>query len=446
MSASIRASVTACAFTLALLVPLGAVSAQDGSPPGEVPVDRIVAVVGNQPILWTDVLAAINTLQSQGQQVPTDSAELSRLSRRVLDQLIDEELLIQKAAAESIFVEDADVMPDVERTIRDVRARFQTEEEYRRQLAEAGFGTPAEYRSWLAERQRRAQIQRELFQQLQREGRLPPVPVTDTDISSFFEANRERLPQLPATVTFRQIVIAPRADSASRTAALAKAESLLVEIRRGGDFEQVAKRESMDPTTKELGGDLGWNRRGRMVPEFDRVMFSLSPGQVSPVFSTSFGFHIVKVDRVQPGEVKARHILIRPEVDSVDIEATRRLADSVAAAWRAGGSYDSLVARHHDPAEERIIPQAFARDSLPESYQTAIATKSVNEITDPFTIQSQQTGVPKFVVLQLTSVEPARTASLTDLRQRIRDQLSQERATRRLLDNLRRETFVSVRL
>ncbi|HJR63825.1 MAG TPA: peptidylprolyl isomerase [Gemmatimonadaceae bacterium] len=445
MRARLKRSAASWAAALALAAP-AAVPAQDGAASSEIPVDRIVAVVGNQPILWTDVLAALNMARSQGQELPTDSAELARFSRRVLDQLIDEELLVQKAAAESIFVDEADVAQDVDRTVRDVRSRFQSEDEYRRQLAEAGFGTPGEYRSWLIDRQRRAQLQQELFQQLRRDGKLPPVPVTDADVQRYFEANSERLPKLPATVTFRQIVIAPRADSASRAAARAKAESLLVEIRRGGDFEQIAKRESMDPGTKDLGGDLGWNRRGRMVPEFERVMFSLSPGQVSPVFVTSFGYHILRVDRVQPGEVKARHILIRPEVDSVDIAATRVLADSVAAAWKAGASYDSLVARYHDPAEERIIPQPFARDSLPESYQTAIAEKRVNEITDPFTIQSQQTGVPKFVVLQLTSVEPARTASLNDLRQRIRDQLSQERSTRRLLDNLRRETFVSVRL
>ena len=70
--------------------------------------------------------------------------------------------------------------------------------------------------------------------------------------------------------------------------------------------------------TKELGGDLGWNRRGRMVPEFDRMMFALNPGIISPVIETAFGFHIIRVDRVQPAEVKARHILIRPTVDTSD--------------------------------------------------------------------------------------------------------------------------------
>jgi peptidyl-prolyl cis-trans isomerase SurA len=76
----------------------------------------------------------------------------------------------------------------------------------------------------------------------------------------------------------------------------------------------------MDPGTKQLGGDLGWNRRGGgLVPEFEQMMFALRPGDVSPVIKTAFGYHIIKVDRVQSAEVKARHILISPVIDSADV-------------------------------------------------------------------------------------------------------------------------------
>ena len=63
---------------------------------------------------------------------------------------------------------------------------------------------------------------------------------------------------------------------------------------------------------RQQGGDLGWNRRGPMVPEFDRVMFALNPGVLSPSWRP-FGYHIIRVDRVQPAEVKARHILHPPD-------------------------------------------------------------------------------------------------------------------------------------
>jgi peptidyl-prolyl cis-trans isomerase SurA len=258
------------------------------------------------------------------------------------------------------------------------------------------------------------------------------------------------VPRLPATVTFRQIVVPVKPSAAAREVARVKAESLLVEIRRGGDFEQIAKRESMDPASRETGGDLGWRRRGGgsegLVPEFEYVIFRMGPGQVSPVFETSFGFHIAKVDRVQPAEVKARHILIRPALDSADVAAARLRADSVAAAWRGGVSFDSLVAKYHDPIEERIIPNPFPRTQLPEPYQKAVEGRQTSDIVDPFEIDDAAREVPKFVVLQLTSVEPEREPSLAEFRQQIREQLAQQKAVRRLFDNLRQGTFVSVRI
>ena len=70
-----------------------------------------------------------------------------------------------------------------------------------------------------------------------------------------------------------------------------------------------------------------------MVPEFERWMFAQRPGSMSAVVETVHGFHIIRVDRVQPGEVKSRHILIRPEIDSADVERARVEADSVAKLW-----------------------------------------------------------------------------------------------------------------
>ena len=103
--------------------------------------------------------------------------------------------------------------------------------------------------------------------------------VTEEEVTAAFEHSRADLQKRPATVTFRQIIVSPKASPAAKAKAKARADSLLAEIRKGGDFEQIAKRESMDPGTKQLGGDLGWNRRGSgLVPEFEGMMFALRPG------------------------------------------------------------------------------------------------------------------------------------------------------------------------
>ena len=269
--------------------------------------------------------------------------------------------------------------------------------------------------------------------------------VSEAEINEAFEKNKGTLQSAPATVTFRQVVVAPKASSAAKARAKAKADSLLVEIRKGGDFELIAKRESMDEGSKPQGGDLGWNRRGAMAPEFERVMFALPPGSVSNVVETAFGYHIIKVDRVQAGEVKARHILISPKIDSTDIAAARAEAQLVATQLRNGAAFDSIVAKHHDPAEEKGILQPFVRDSLPASYSTALAGKKAGDVTDPFELASPR-GISKWAVVQLVTVNEAGQFDEADIKDRIRSQLMAEKATRSLLDDLRKQTFVSIRL
>ena len=439
------------AITLLLVASAAAVGAQ-ASPapqleprPAELNVDRIVAVVGDQTVLFSDVLEYINQRRAQGMAIPTDSAGQIELMRQVTNELVNEELLVQQAALDSIVVTDAEVSLAVQQQLDRVRGQFKSESEYRAELVKAGFGTPDEYRRTLTEDIRRAQMQQRLFDKLRRDGRLPPVAVSEAEITAAFEANRASLPRRPAQIAWRQIIVAPKPAPAAVRAARLKTDSLLAEIRGGGDFEQVARRESMDPASRELGGDLGWSRRGRTVPAFERVMFALPPGQVSPVFETEYGWHILRVDRVQPAEVKARHILIRPVIDSADVARARLEADSVAAAWKAGASYDSLIARHHDPLEDRVIP-LFDRAQLPPSYATAMEGKVANDIVGPFPIEYVGRGVNKFVVLQVTESVEGGEFTIADYRDRLREQLSQERAFARLMEVLREETYVSIRL
>jgi peptidyl-prolyl cis-trans isomerase SurA len=420
-------------------------AAAPATPGQRVPLDQVVGVVGTHPITWYDLQERVNVLRQEGREIPSDSAGFLAFAQTVLNQMIDEEVLVQKAKELKVEVPDVDLANSVDRQFKQIRDRFSSESEFRAQLQRAGLGTPEEYRRFLTEQLRRDELQRRVIDKLRQDGKLVQVSVSDADVSEAFERNKSRLPRKEPTVTFRQIVMATQPSAEAKALARAKAESLLAEVRRGGDFESIAKRESMDPS-KDVGGDLGWARRGQMVPAFEWWLFTLPPGQVSPVVETPFGFHIIRVDRVQPGEVKSRHILIRPTIDSADIARGRSLADSVAAAWRRGTSFDSLARQHHDYAskEETSLLTPFPRPQLPESYQEALRDVKAGEVV-VFPIAGP-TGAPKNVVLQLQSAAEGGEFTLADMRERIRDQLRQENSIRRLLDSLRRQTYVSVRL
>ena len=408
------------------------------------PIDRVVAIVGDQPLLWSDVLTAINQRRAQGMQLPADSAAQQALARQVLGDLVDEEILVQKAKEMKLEVTDADITAGADRQIKQAHSQFGSDEEYRNELRKAGLGTPEEYRKALIEQYRRQNLQQKAFAELRKQAK--PVNVSEEEITAAFEKSRADLQKRPATVTFRQIVVAPHASAAAKAKAKARANSLLAEIKKGGDFEQIAKRESMDPGTKQLGGDLGWNRRGSgLVPEFEAMMFALRPGEVSPVIETAFGYHIIRVDRVQSAEVKARHILIAPVIDSADLAAAKVEADSVAAQWRRGVSYDTLVAKHHDATEEKGVLQPYPRDSLPASYSAALAGAKAGDITNPFQLANPR-GQPKFAVLQVVTATDAGEYNQNEIRDQIRAQLSEERSIRQLLDELRKKTYVSLRM
>ena len=411
-----------------------------------VKLNYVVAVVGTKAITWYDVLEVINQRRAKGLQVPPDSASQMELARSVANDLVDEEVLIQRAVRDSVTVPQEEVAARVDEQVRALRRQFRSDAELEAALRTEGFGTLEDYRRAIAEQVRRAGLQQQVLAKMRSEGLVVPVAVSDAEVQKAYDDNKAELGRRPASVTFRQIIMSPKPSEAARARARAKAESLLVELRGGADFSQVAKRESHDPSNKDTGGVLGWNPRGVMVPEFDRWMFALPPGQLSPVVETSFGYHIILVDRVQPAEVKARHILIRAAVDSADIARTRATADSITAAWRAGASFDSLAAKYHDPAEFKSILDPFPRSELPPSYQTAFEGKAANEILDPFTIDDPRTQVPKFVVAQLVTVNEGGEQTLEELRPRIRAQLGQERAVRRLLDRLREDTYIAIRI
>lgn len=411
--------------------------------PSTIPVDRVVAVVGDQVILWSDVMNSINQQRAGGLQLPPDSAGQAALAKDALSALVDEEILVQKAHLLKVDVTPDEVNRSVDDQVKRVRSQFQTEDEYKNELKSAGFGTPEEYRRTLYEQFYRRALQQRVFEELRKTavGR----NVSEAEINEAFEKNKTALQSAPATVTFRQIVVAPKPSAEAKKKAKTKADSLLVELKKGGDFEQIAKRESMDPGSKAQGGDLGWNRRGAMVPEFERMMFALPPGQISPVVETAFGYHIIRVDRVQAAEVKARHILIAPAIDSADIAAAKVEAETVAKQLRSGASFDSVAAKHHDPAEEKGILQPFIRDSLPASYSTSLAGKKPGDVTEPFELVSPR-GASKWAVVQMVTVNEAGQFDEREVKDRIRSQLVAEKATRALLDELRKQTYVAIRL
>jgi len=436
---------TACGCVALLAACVATLPAQRGgdSTRSGVPIDRIVAIVGTKPILASQVEERMVSAQANGQQLPTDSAARSALRRQILTSMVEEELLVQQAERDtSIKVSDQEVQDAVEQTAQNVRRQFASEPEFLRQLKLAQFGGVDEWRRWLAENQRRGILRDRLLEQLRGKGQIKPIAPTERQLREYWDENKGQAQHHPAVVSFKQIVIVPQADTAARRVAYARAESLLVELRHGANFATLAKRWSDDSASRDSGGELGWFRRGVMVKNFEATAFRLRPGEISDPVETPFGFHIIQVERIQPAEVQARHILITPKISEAQIAIARRLADSVRTALAAGTSFDTL-SRLGDEDVPKLVEKMPITELAPGFQQFFAADSAVGvRPVLPIGLNSVR---PQFVVLIVTARLPEGELQLDDVRDDLRSRLSQELGVRHYIEQVRRTTFVDVR-
>lgn len=409
-------------------------------------VDRIVAVVGESSVLSSQLEEEIYASRAQSGLPPIPHDQLRVACREALGRIVDVEVLVQQASRDTaIKITDEEIAQGVEEQVRNIRQRFTSELDYRAELKKAGFQTPEEYRRWLTDQQRRAALQNRLIDRLKGEGKLKPIQPTEKEIREYFDQQQEQLGQRPATVSFRNIVIPPHSTAEARAKAQSLADSIVVELRHGADFATAARRFSMDPASKEQGGELNWFRRGVMVSEFEKTAFSLRPGVISDPVETPFGFHIIQVERVQPAEVQARHILIRPEITQEDADSAKAVAERVRAALMAGATFDSLQHLYHDPGEEtdaEDVPTA----QLPDEYKSGIGEADSGTVVPVFVLQKDAGLRQKYVVLQVMGRREAGTVKFEDVRDIIRKRLADELAVRHYIDRLRRSTYVDIRL
>ena len=442
---SLIVRLAAVAWALAFLAAPAPLRAQAPAQARPQVIDRIVAVVGERPILLSEVEEELLLIQSQGQALPTDSTARDAMRRQALLRMVDEEILYQKARQDTtIIVTDADVQTAVEEQVRRVRGQFPTENDYRAQLTAAGFGTPEEYRRWLSDTQRRSAYQQRYLEKLRSEGKLRGASVSEAEVRAAFGQSAAQAPRRPPTVSFRQIAVAPLPTPTQRATALARAESALAEVRRGADFSVVARRLSDDPGSKDRGGDVGWFRRGQMALPFEQAAFRLRQGQISDIVTTTYGYHIILADRVQPGEVKARHILITPVITSRELLVARTVADTVAARLRAGANFDSLYALFADTSEQKVVA-ALPRTQLPPVYAAVFEGLAPGTVTPVFALAAEDSLHTKYAVAILDDLQPERTFTFDEVREQVRTNLQREKAVREYVRTLRRQVYVDIR-
>ena len=422
-----------------------------GMTPIGIMVDQIVAVVGQKPILLSEVMDAIFYMKGAGSPVPdpSDTAHFNAFARdTVLSDMIDQEVLVAVAKQYKSEVDDKEITPDVDKRLKELHGRFKSDAEFRTQLKAEGFGTETDLRNSLLDRRRRDMLQQMAMDSLKAHGKLAaPVNVSEADVTAAFEREKSRIGKRPSTISFKQIIVAPKANAAARAAAKAKADSLLAVIEKGGDFETIAKKESMDPDHE----GPGWRAAVRAARQ--------DGGGVRPraVLRDSPGHGRAGRDRVavrlphHPHRPRAaRGGEVEPHPDHSEARFERR---------RAGAARR----RHRDPEVAHRHALRHAREVLPRPRRGAQRTGWLPRGLPAAGVScrggGREEGAALAAVRDPESADRASRSSgssssptamdggdytVADVRDKIREQLVQERQFRRMLDQLRREQFVKI--
>lgn len=283
-------------------------------------LDRVVAVVGGEAILESDVDNQYNYLLINGEK---DRGDLRCL---VLEQLLVSKLLYDKAIQDSLEVSDEQVTAELDRRVGMVIRQMGSESEFVRVYGK----TIAQFKQDTYD-----DIKQNLLVEQQREVLMSEAKVTPREVRAFFRSlPKDSLGFLPAEVQVYQIVMVPPFDPESKK----QARATLAEIREkivneGKDFGLQAIEHSEDPGSGRQGGKLGEVRRGMMVPEFEEVIYRLRPGEVSEVFESEYGYHIAKVHKRVGEVVECSHILKKParsaNADKLVVDSLNRIRNMI---------------------------------------------------------------------------------------------------------------------
>lgn len=284
-------------FAIGFLLVLTALSAGNKIASAQL-VDGIVAVVGDEPVLKSDVDNQVMLYAYQSQLDPSTPG----LWDKVFQAVINQKILLTKAKLDSVSVNADEVDGLVDQRIEYLKGRLRTEEAVAETFGKSIALLKVDLREEIKGQRMVEELQRKKFSGL---------TISNDEVRKFYNAYQDSLPMIPAEVEVAHIVMRPKVDSLGKVSALEKIKGIETQLKNGSDFADLARRYSEDPGSAKEGGDLGFVKRGEFVRRFEETAFALKEGSVSGIVETEFGYHIIKLLERRGEAVHTQHILIR---------------------------------------------------------------------------------------------------------------------------------------
>ncbi len=373
-------------------------------------IDKIIAKVGGEVILYSDWQEQISFLKSrQGNKFEDNSCS-------ILENLLIQKFMVNRAKVDSIELKDEEIEQQLNARIDQILNYFNNDyQKFEEYYGQSVSDTRDRFRDDL-----RNQI---LAERLQNKI-IGDIRITPEETKSFFDRiPKDSIPYFNAEVELSEIVYKPKVNETQRKASYEKLEKVLQKIKNGEDFSKLASIMSDDPGSAKNGGSLGWMKRGLLVPEFEAVAYGLEKDSVSGIVTTEFGLHIIKLIERRGNSILCQHILVKPRIEDSDYKLAEKYLDSIRTlVIKDSIQFETAVRLYSDKKSESynnggllINPKSgtanFETGELDPDVFFAIDALKVGEISKPFSTLEPD-GTKSFAIAKLNSKTSPHKANL----------------------------------
>ncbi len=389
----------------------------DAKAQDKVIIDQVVAIVGSQIILQSDIENQVLQLRAQGYY------SSGNIKCEVFEEMLNAKLLVNQAILDSVEVSDGEINSEMERRmnyfINQIGSEEKLEEYYKKSIPEI----KEEFRGVIKEQLLSQRMQQQVTSDLK---------VTPQDVKSFFKSiPADSLPIINTEFEIEQIIVNPEIKEVEILRIKDKLREFKERILNGENFATLAVLYSEDPGSAAKGGELGFVGRGDLVPEFSAVAFNLEPGEVSKIVKTDYGYHIIQLIEQKGERINCRHILLKPRISPDEKMLAKKRLDTIRTAiLKKEITFKQACWKYSEDEDTRlnggVMVNPMTGNSRWEASQLepkiayAIKDLEVGGISKPFESEDLNKKVVYKIVLLKEKTEP-HPANLKDDYQRIQD-------------------------
>jgi len=374
-------------------------------------IDRVIAVVGTNAILESDVEAQYMQYRMQGMIEGT----ATEVKCQILENMLLEKLLLNQAALDSVEVTDSEVEQSMDQRLRYFISQFGSQEKLEEFYQKSIVEIKEEFRDMIRDQMKVQKVESTIKEK---------VFVTPSEVKQYYrEMPLDSIPLINSEVEMSQILRIPPISVEQKVVIKEKLRDLRRRIINGENFATLAILYSEDPGSAAKGGEIGFYGRGELYPEYEAVAFKLSEGEISEIVESKAGFHIIQLIERKGDYVNTRHILLMTKPSPEDLEKSRNVLDSVYNLVQGGTiTFEEAIQKYSDDPGKNsggmvINPYTgatkYEMDQLEPQLSFAINRLEVGQISQPIPTQTEE-GKEAFRLVKLVSRTEPHRANLED--------------------------------